>query len=258
MLFCDAQTQNTQQNQCSEVFATLRIQLCPGRLTNLKGKIDTGAMGNLLPLRVFRQMFPNHLDKNGLPTNTQPSNVKLIAYNNTVIPHYGTLNIPCSYKNSKWQDVTFFVADSANSVLFGLPACTSLEILSLNCAVETRETKQQQNVLKSEQTSYLPIENFQKLKEFYPDLFTGLGKFKREQKLVLKDNCTPVRHPPRRAPIQLRDKIRKELDRMIELDVIRSVIMIIMLAVRIHLTGNKNNELLVLMYTYSMSTCNKN
>lgn len=225
LLSCDSQTQNVQQNQSSEAYATLQIKPYPDILTNLKGKADTGAMGNLLPLRVFRQMFPKCLDSNGHPTNTQSSNVKLIAYNDTVIPQFGTLKIPCSYKNSPWQDVIFFVADSTNPVLFGLPTCISFGILSLNCAVETHLNKQQDNALNlvSEQKLCLPIENFQKLKECYPDLFTGLGKFQREQKLVLKDNCTPVRHPPRRAPIQLRDKICKELDRMIELDVIRSV-----------------------------------
>ena len=51
-----------------------------------------------------------------------------------------------------------------------------------------------------------------------------MGKFPKEHKLELLENAVPVIHPPRRAPIQLREAIRSELDRMIELDVIRPVI----------------------------------
>lgn len=61
------------------------------------------------------------------------------------------------------------------------------------------------------------------MRSAYPDRFTGLGKFTCEHKLVLKDNVQPKINPPRRAPIQLRTKIREELDRMKELDVIRPV-----------------------------------
>jgi transposase InsO family protein len=58
----------------------------------------------------------------------------------------------------------------------------------------------------------------------YPDRFTGLGKFPGEHKLILNDNNSPVIHAPRRAPIQLRDKIKAELERMVSLDVIRPVV----------------------------------
>ena len=34
---------------------------------------------------------------------------------------------------------------------------------------------------------------------------------------------TPVKHAPRHAPMQLRDKIKSELERMVKLDVIRPV-----------------------------------
>jgi len=37
----------------------------------LKMKVDTGAQGNTLALRIYRNTFPGHVDGNGLPTGTK-------------------------------------------------------------------------------------------------------------------------------------------------------------------------------------------
>ena len=49
------------------------------------------------------------------------------------------------------------------------------------------------------------------LREQYPDRFEGLGQFQTLSKLVINPDVPPVRHAPRRAPIQLhvRDKIKQ-------------------------------------------------
>ena len=74
-----------------------------------------------MPLRTFRNMFPKDLDKNGYPTNTQTSSVKLIAYNGTNIPQYGTISLKCKYgADNKWHEPMFFVADTTGPVIFGL------------------------------------------------------------------------------------------------------------------------------------------
>ena len=47
-----------------EVFSSLNITLAdkPNVPATLKVKVDTGAQGNILPLRIFRRMFPAKLD----------------------------------------------------------------------------------------------------------------------------------------------------------------------------------------------------
>ena len=40
------------------ITAQVQFNLDDGRVANLRGKVDTGAQGNLLPIRLFRQMFP--------------------------------------------------------------------------------------------------------------------------------------------------------------------------------------------------------
>ena len=36
-------------------------------VANLKGKVDIGAQGNILPVRLYRQMFPTRVDRSGYP-----------------------------------------------------------------------------------------------------------------------------------------------------------------------------------------------
>ena len=56
-------------DQRDEILVPLGVRL-PGRKNakdTLKAKMDTGAQGNILPLRIFRHMFPHQLDECGFP-----------------------------------------------------------------------------------------------------------------------------------------------------------------------------------------------
>ena len=64
----------------SQAFVTLQLDIIrQHRSTALKAKIDTGAQANVLPLRVYRRMFPDQLTAEGLPRKDQlkPSTTKL-------------------------------------------------------------------------------------------------------------------------------------------------------------------------------------
>jgi hypothetical protein len=54
----------------------------------------------------------------------------------------------------------------------------------------------------------------------YSSVFNGIGKLPGELEIQLRDNLTPVVHPPRRVPIAIRDKLKIELDRMESLGII--------------------------------------
>ena len=71
-------------------------------LVNIRVKVDTGAQGNTLPLRMFRRMFPEKLSAEGYPAagSVTDKATVLSAYNGTNIPHYGTLELPCKLENS--------------------------------------------------------------------------------------------------------------------------------------------------------------
>ena len=62
----------------------------------------------------------------------------------------------------------------------------------------------------------------QSLFEQYGDVFSGLGKSK-ERTVKLHKKTKPVAQPLRRAPFQLRDKVKEELDELLKLDIIEEV-----------------------------------
>ena len=198
--------------QKTEAFATIDIapyEAYHGN-TTLRGKVDTGAQGNILPIRTYRQMYPHDRKEDGIPTLTQASTTTLSAYNGSTIPQFGTLNLPCRYGESQWHTATFYVAKTDGPVIFGLPTSLKLGLVEMNCAISTGDTK-------------TTITSADHLKELYPDRFEGIGKMPGQCKLFVKENAQPVIHPPRKAPIQLREKIKAELERMLRLGVIRKV-----------------------------------
>ena len=111
-----------------EAFAKLQVKLSnvinhPNSV--LKVKVDTVAQGNILPLRIYRNMFPRYVDENGLPTEAAPSQTKLTAYNGTQIPQHGVCSIKCSY-GDKATDAMFYVVDVAGPAICALPTCWKL------------------------------------------------------------------------------------------------------------------------------------
>ena len=48
----------------------------------------------------------------------------------------------------------------------------------------------------------------------YPDIFNELGKITEEHHIHIKENATPVIHPPWKIPVALPDRLKKELDTM--------------------------------------------
>ena len=104
-------------------------------IATLKGKVDTGAQGNVLPLRTYAAIYPDDLDKKGLPRSTSFSRARLIAYNGTEIPQYGTIPLRCRYQDDEWLEVDFFVADTPGPVIIGFRMSEDLGIIQMNCAI---------------------------------------------------------------------------------------------------------------------------
>ena len=107
-------------------------------------KVDTGASGNILPLRIFRRMYPTKLNAEGFPAQRTlvPSNAVLTAYNGTNIQQNGTMTIPCSYRGKRC-DAEFCVSSSTGPTILGLPSCRELRLVEMNC--EVKETLNRPN-----------------------------------------------------------------------------------------------------------------
>ena len=50
------------------------------------------------------------------------------------------------------------------------------------------------------------------LKQKYKKVFTVLGTMGEEFNITLKENSTPVIHPPRRVPLAIRNKLKETLE----------------------------------------------
>ena len=91
-------------------------------------KLDTGAEGNILPLRTYI------LNASGYPKSTEVthrSEVTLTAYNGGGIKQHCAISLRCRYKNSGWQTLNFYIAESEGPAILGLASCKLMNIITL-------------------------------------------------------------------------------------------------------------------------------
>lgn len=195
----------------NEVFADIDIMLHPNKPAILKMKVDTGAQGNLLPMRLYRLMYPDRVGEDGRPLAGMLKKTKTIVtgYGKKVIPLFGIHTITCK-RGDKKIDAPFYVVGADGPALGGLPLSLKLGLVSMNC--EVKESPEETIVDK------------QQLKEIYPDRFQGIGQFSGEYHIVIDKDVPPVIHPARRCPINIKDEIKHELDEMEKLNVIEPVL----------------------------------
>ena len=96
-------------------------------------------------LRAFAKLFPNRIGKKGLPTGLRKCRTRLTAYNGTNIPQLGALDTKITWKDkdskqSTSMNTTWYVANTPGPAILGLPSCSRLGIVHLNCAVEFRKS----------------------------------------------------------------------------------------------------------------------
>ena len=135
----------------------------------LRLKIDTGAAGNMLPVRTFHQIF----GKNSLHSEllTPTPGVKLVSYSGNQIKCHGRVTIPCRYRDSAWAKVQFYVIDVPGPAILGLRNSESLGIVTLN--IDEVTPKQPK------------IDNLRDAMEAFLKQFDSMGDFEGEEHLLL-------------------------------------------------------------------------
>ncbi len=212
---CPSQQSRTSDAK-DEIFAQLDI-MTPNRpgTHHMKVKVDSGARGNLLPLRSFRRIHPELIDAEGYPRrgSLKKSNVRLAAFGGTTIPNCGTLQIKCRSHEGRWHDVTFYVVDAQGPILLGCSSSLELDLISINPSINEVQTSPDKSTLSKKTT---PIRGIDDVKRQYPECFKGIGKLPGTCHITLREDADPVVHPPRKYPIHLREEIKSELDAMEE------------------------------------------
>ena len=197
----------------NEVFVTLKVDLNRNNncLTTLKAKLDTGAQGNILPIRLYRQMYPQNVASSGLPKSgsLENSTTVLTAYGGTKIVQHGICKIPCEFQNRK-SVAAFFITEADGPAIIGFPTSLELDLVTLNCLVKKSSGSDNQPT----QVFVKPIKNKADLVSQYLECFDGIGKLQGQYHITLDPSIPPVAHAQRRVPLSLRDDIKNELAKM--------------------------------------------
>ena len=132
--------------QCNEAYTTIQLPSSASRkgTASLCVKVDTRAVGNVLPLSVFQHLYPDQISPAGLPTGLDHVSTRLTAYNRSHIPLYGALRGPITWQpdhpgsrpcrvNSYW-----YVAEIPGPAILGLPSSEKLAVVKMNCAITVR------------------------------------------------------------------------------------------------------------------------
>ena len=166
-------------------------------------KIDTGAEGNVMPLRLYHSL--------NNPGPLQKRRVKLRSYGNFKIDALGVSTIPVEC-NGKIYSLEFAIADVNSCPVIGLPSCKMMNLVKrVDPSINVESVSQINSVAQSND-----------LLKQYNDVFTGLGKI-GTYSISLKEDATPVIHPPRKVPLSLHDKLRETLDDLEKREVISKV-----------------------------------
>ena len=177
-------------------------------------KLDSGAGANLLPIGMYKKLFPDR-KLNG----TADKRIQLIAANKTRIKQLGTVRLRVHVGNKNKVCLFYVVPDKCRPI-FGLPDLTSMRLLTFDIPLEHQwgpNTDNELGMISSIDSSLTQ----QMVLNQYHDVFTGLGRLKVEPvKIHLREDAVPVRRPCRRVPVAIRKQFEDELASSVEKDVL--------------------------------------
>lgn len=158
---------------------------------DIKFKVDTGAEVTVITEDVVTQL--------GIHKTLRPTKRLLCGPDGNKLPVAGEVSVRMKHGEHSITQ-TVYVLRRLQQSLLGLPAIRALRLLT------------QVDQIKSS------------VPERYPSLFKGLGTFNREYEIKIKQNAQPhALYTARTVSLPLRQKVKDELDRMVELGVISQV-----------------------------------
>ena len=175
-------------------------------------KIDTGADGNLMPIRMFAVLFPKvSLDALSRTVNKE---VTLFTYNNTPIKQFGTCSVRLSFKD-KSVVCKFFVVEH-DTALVGINDSEKLGLVKVNFDMVRNEHVKIINEVTEESFKH-------DIEREYPELFKGIGLMDGEISIKLKDGAIPHVEPIQRVPHATQEPLKLELDKLVREGILHKV-----------------------------------
>ena len=159
-------------------------------------KIDTGAQCNVIPKHLLQKFSPK--------PKIKLATIEFSAYKGTSIP----VSDKCIGKlklKDRTVNVLFIVVDS-----------DSVPILGLNTSVKLNLIKQTYQISKNVQFTT-------SIQEEFSDCFGEIGCLTRIHHIGIRNDVEPVITPVRKVPFALKPKLKTELKRMVDLEIIKQV-----------------------------------
>ena len=164
----------------ARMHTTLKCETPDGWSSDQVFKIDTGADGNLMPIKMFVVLFPKvSLDALSRTINKE---VTLFTYNNTHIKQFGICSVRLSFK-SKSLICNFFVVEH-ETALVGITDSEKLGLVHVNFHMVKNEHVKIINEVTEESFKH-------SIEKEYPELFKGIGLMDGEISIKLKDGVIP-------------------------------------------------------------------
>ena len=206
------------------------------------GKQDTGAELNAMPRCIYDRLAETDVIPVEPCTNTQ-----INGYGQSAIDCVGTVQLGCTHRDIT-KKMKFYITDVVDDkLILGLDFCKTFQLISVHCdsnypckanvkSLYEVEFPIGLSVPNDEKQGMMtpppPVDINTKLKpdtkahvmELFPELFDGLGTMKDAMvHLDVNPSVTPVVQPPRKVPQAMVQPLKDEIDRMLQLGVIRKL-----------------------------------
>lgn len=166
-------------------------------------EVDTGANTSLIGISSLVKLC-------GVDPPLLPSKLRLQSFGGNPIKVLGQIKVPCRRRGKKYR-LVLQVVDVDHRPLLSAKASRELGFVKFCKAVVFGKPNAQdapENLLNIYRIKAQEIINK------HQDLFTGYGKFAGTVSLEIDDSIVPSIQPPRRVPIAMREKLKKELEQL--------------------------------------------
>ena len=166
----------------------------------VKMVIDSGASTNVVDKGLWSE-----LKRQKIACESKKCDKRLYAYGSKEpLKVLGTFSASTKVAENEVQ-AEFVVIDSEGEALLGRETALQLGVLKLGVPVYTLQSKEA-------------------IMSDYKEVFDGVGKLKDYQvKLHVNPNIPPVAQPVRCTPFSLRDKVKKNVEELVSMDIIEPV-----------------------------------
>ena len=173
--------------------------------TEVNFQLDCGATVNVLPQSVYAT----------LPRDTgklETANSTLVMFNKTELTPLGKQRLSVQNPaNQHWYSAEFVVVDGSCTPILGAAAIQHMQLITVN----------KENILKVAETEHSPPSS--DIIQQFNDVFTGEGRLEGKLHMEVDRTVKPVQLPVRRVPVAVKDQLKRELDRLDDMNIITKV-----------------------------------